>query len=77
MWISLQTDSYETIRSKFDRCTVITIAHRIDTILDYDRVLVLEGGEVVEFDKPEVLLRNEKGKICRIVQKSKSREVNV
>ena len=47
----------ETIRSKFDRCTVITIAHRIDTILDYDRVLVLEGGEVVEFDKPEVLLR--------------------
>ena len=59
----------ETIRSKFDRCTVITIAHRVDTILDYDRVLVLEGGEVVEFDKPEVLLRNEKGKfaeLCRL-----------
>ena len=56
----------ETIRSKFDRCTVITIAHRVDTILDYDRVLVLEGGEVVEFAKPEVLLRNEEGKFAEL-----------
>lgn len=61
----------ETIRSTFRRCTVITIAHRVDTILDYDRVLVFEGGRVVEFDKPEVLLRNEEGKfaeLCRLQQ---------
>ncbi|KAJ7376022.1 hypothetical protein OS493_037414 [Desmophyllum pertusum] len=61
----------ETIRSKFHSCTVITIAHRVDTILDYDRVLVLEGGMVVEFDKPELLLKNEAGKfaeLCRLQQ---------
>lgn len=61
----------ETIRSTFRRCTVITIAHRVDTILDYDRVLVFEGGRVVEFDKPEVLLGNEEGKfaeLCRLQQ---------
>lgn len=61
----------ETIRSKFRSCTVITIAHRIDTILDYDRVLVFEWGRVVEFDKPEVLLKNEAGKfaeLCRLQQ---------
>lgn len=61
----------ETIRSKFHGCTVITIAHRVDTILDYDRVLVFEGGRVVEFDKPEVLLKNEAGKfaeLCRLQQ---------
>ena len=48
----------ETIRSNFDDCTVITIAHRLNTILDYDRVLVMDEGEVVEYDTPSVLLNN-------------------
>ena len=48
----------ETIRTKFKHCTVMTIAHRLNTIIDYDRVLVLENGQVVEYDKPENLLRN-------------------
>ena len=64
----------ETIRSKFDGCTVITIAHRVVTILDYDRVLVLEGGRVVEFDKPKALLENDEGKfaeLCRLQQTAK------
>jgi len=59
----------ETIRSRFRSCTVITIAHRVDTILDYDRVLVFEGGRVVEFDKPKMLLKNDAGKfaeLCRL-----------
>ncbi|RVD86189.1 uncharacterized protein DFL_004478 [Arthrobotrys flagrans] len=41
--------------------TVITIAHRLNTIMDYDRVLVLEGGRVVEFDSPKELLGVEGG----------------
>ena len=48
----------EVIRYKFRDSTVLTIAHRLNTIMDYDKVLVLDGGRVVEFDKPEVLIRN-------------------
>ena len=56
----------ETIRTKSKHCTVITIAHRLNTILDYDRVLVLENGQVVEYDKPEILLENDGGQFLRL-----------
>ena len=56
----------ETIRTKFKHCTVITIAHRLNTIMDYDRVLVLESGHVVEYDKPEHLLQNEGGYFSKL-----------
>lgn len=46
------------MRSVFSRCTVLTIAHRIDTIIDCNRVLILaQGGHVTEFDTPVNLLR--------------------
>ena len=48
----------EVIRHKFKDSTVLTIAHRLNTIMDYDKVLVLNGGRVVEFDNPDVLIRN-------------------
>lgn len=44
------------IRELFKDCTVMTIAHRLNTIMDSDRVLVLEAGQVCEFDEPHVLL---------------------
>ncbi|KAL9978334.1 hypothetical protein ACROYT_G015835 [Oculina patagonica] len=47
----------DVIRHKFKDSTVLTIAHRLNTIMDYDKVLVLDGGRVAEFDKPEVLIR--------------------
>ena len=56
----------ETIHTKSKHCTVITIAHRLNTIIDYDRVLVLENGQVVEYDKPEILLQNERGQFSRL-----------
>jgi ATP-binding cassette, subfamily C (CFTR/MRP), member 1 len=50
----------ETIKTKFNHSTVLTIAHRINTILDSDRIMVLDNGEIVEFDSPSVLLSNKR-----------------
>lgn len=46
----------DVIRRDF-KCTTITIAHRIQTLLDYDKIIVLEGGKVAEFDSPGNLLQ--------------------
>lgn len=44
------------IREEFRDATVIAVAHRLDTILDFDRIAVVGGGKLVEFDAPGVLL---------------------
>ncbi|XP_044034328.1 ATP-binding cassette sub-family C member 3 isoform X2 [Siniperca chuatsi] len=56
--IDLETDDLiqSTIRTQFEDCTVFTIAHRLNTILDYTRVLVLDKGQIAEFDTPSNLL---------------------
>uniref|UniRef100_A0A8C5BAT0 ATP-binding cassette, sub-family C (CFTR/MRP), member 3 n=1 Tax=Gadus morhua TaxID=8049 RepID=A0A8C5BAT0_GADMO len=56
--IDLETDDLiqSTIRTQFEDCTVFTIAHRLNTIMDYTRVLVLDKGEISEFDTPSQLL---------------------
>ena len=47
-----------TIRTAFSDCTVITIAHRLNTIMDSTRILVLDKGQIAEFDTPSSLLKN-------------------
>uniref|UniRef100_A0A6I8P5C9 ATP binding cassette subfamily C member 5 n=1 Tax=Ornithorhynchus anatinus TaxID=9258 RepID=A0A6I8P5C9_ORNAN len=49
----------ETIREAFADCTMLTIAHRLHTVLGSDRIMVLTQGQVVEFDTPSVLLSND------------------
>ncbi|XP_069950148.1 ATP-binding cassette sub-family C member 4-like isoform X3 [Cherax quadricarinatus] len=60
----------QTIRSKFKDCTVLTIAHRLHTIMDSDRVMVLQAGRVEEFDEPHVLLKTENSLFASLVQQT-------
>ncbi|OQD99550.1 hypothetical protein PENSOL_c006G04539 [Penicillium solitum] len=56
--IDLATDKViqEVIRQEFEGATIISIAHRLDSILNFDRIAVLSDGQLVEFDNPQVLL---------------------
>jgi len=61
--VDLETDDLiqTTIRAEFQGCTIITIAHRLNTVLDYDRILVLKEGAIAELDTPRNLLKIEGG----------------
>lgn len=67
-----QTDSLiqKTIRNKFRDCTVLTIAHRLHTIMDSDKVLVMDAGRAIEYDHPHILLNNESGMFYSLVEQS-------
>lgn len=60
----------KTIRSKFSDCTVLTIAHRLNTVMDSDRVLVMDAGSMVEFDHPYRLLQNSEGYLKKMVDQT-------
>jgi len=57
-----------TIRDCFDHCTVLTIAHRLNSIIDSDTVLVLDNGLLVEADAPAALLRQPESFFAKLVQ---------
>jgi ABC-type multidrug transport system fused ATPase/permease subunit len=67
--VDLESDALiqRTVRSEFRDSTVLTIAHRLDSIIDYDRVLVMDAGEAAEYDSPAALLARPESLFARLV----------
>ncbi|XP_013148667.1 PREDICTED: probable multidrug resistance-associated protein lethal(2)03659 [Papilio polytes] len=67
--VDAQTDALiqTAIRLHFQRCTVLTIAHRLNTVIDSDKILVLDAGRLMEYDHPHILLQNKKGYFRKMV----------
>ncbi|KAL1665993.1 P-loop containing nucleoside triphosphate hydrolase protein [Schizophyllum commune] len=62
----------KTIRHEFADSTILTIAHRLRTVIDYDRVMLLDNGRIAEFDSPATLLRDTSSKfysLCKATGK--------
>jgi len=51
-------------------CTVITIAHRLNTVIDSDKVLVMDRGTMVEYDHPHNLLKDKNGFLYKMVEQT-------
>ncbi|KAI0775079.1 P-loop containing nucleoside triphosphate hydrolase protein [Trametes elegans] len=64
-----------TIREEFAGAIVITIAHRLRTVLDYDRIMVLGAGQILEFDTPSVLLKRRDSSFRDMCRASTDRKV--
>ncbi|CAI8509524.1 unnamed protein product [Hanseniaspora opuntiae] len=69
--VDAETDKIiqETIRSEFGDKTILSVAHRLDSILDNDKIIVLEGGELREFDTPENLINDQTSIFYSLCQK--------
>ncbi|XP_072936036.1 ATP-binding cassette sub-family C member 4-like [Epargyreus clarus] len=67
-----QTDNFiqQTIRRQFASCTVLTIAHRLNTIMDSDRVIVMGSGQVLEFEHPFILLSDPNSNFSSLVRET-------
>ncbi|KAF1745089.1 LOW QUALITY PROTEIN: hypothetical protein MXB_2975 [Myxobolus squamalis] len=70
--VDLKTDKLiqAIIRKEFSDCTVITVAHRIETIIDYDRIIVMDAGSIAEFDSPQNLLARHDSLFYQLVSKT-------
>jgi len=74
--VDMATDTLiqRSIREEFGDSTLIVIAHRLSTIADFDKILVLEDGQVAEFGTPQELFVNPKGIFKGMVSESGERE---
>lgn len=61
--MDVETDALiqETLRHEFSGCSVLTVAHRLATVVFYDRVLVMDHGRIIEYDTPLKLLQRTDG----------------
>ncbi|XP_005811569.1 multidrug resistance-associated protein 5-like [Xiphophorus maculatus] len=72
--IDTETDRLiqETIRTAFNNCTTLIIAHRLNTVMSCSRVMVLDNGQILEFDSPAALLANENSRFGDMIEASES-----
>lgn len=64
----------QLIEQEFAASTVITIAHRLNTIIKSDRVLVLSHGQVLEYDSPQVLMNNPESHFSGLLKELKQKK---
>ncbi|KAJ2804740.1 Canalicular multispecific organic anion transporter 2 [Coemansia guatemalensis] len=62
----------QTIRAEFKDCTVLTIAHRLNTVIDSDMVLVIDAGRLAEYDTPQNLLANKESIFSKLIDKAEN-----
>ncbi|KAG0031889.1 Multidrug resistance-associated protein 1 [Podila clonocystis] len=70
--VDVETDQLiqRTIREEFRERTILTIAHRIKTVMDSDKILVLDQGRVKEFEVPQLLLANQESSFYKLAQQA-------
>ncbi|KAJ2304587.1 37S ribosomal protein, mitochondrial, partial [Coemansia sp. Cherry 401B] len=75
--IDNETDTIiqESIRTEFKDCTVLTIAHRLNTIIDSDMILVVDGGRLAEYDTPQNLLENKNSLFAKLVEEARASDI--
>lgn len=75
--IDYQSDAMiqNTIREEFSGSTILTIAHRLRSIIDYDKILVMDAGRVVEYDDPYALIANKESLFYSMCENSGEIEV--
>lgn len=76
--VDADTDKFiqTTIRDKFADCTVLTIAHRLHTVMDSDKVLVMDAGQLVEYDHAYTLLKHTDGYLRKLVDEADNQTAN-
>lgn len=67
----------DVIRSEFSRCTIITIAHRLDSLLDYDVVGVMDKGEIIEMGNPRALLSEKESAFSNLYHSGKGNRSDI
>ena len=68
--VDMETDALiqKTIRKKFRNCTVVTVAHRLETVMTCEKIVVIKKGEITKSGEPHVLLKNSEGELSRMVR---------
>lgn len=68
--VDFETDALiqKSIRDLPSHCTVLTVAHRLATVMDYDKILVLGAGKLLEYDSPDKLRNNKDSYFAKLVQ---------